>query len=414
VALALQQQYDRALTAIQESQQFRELSGGYYFITLHSLLAGLVLSLCGRHDQGLRLLDKGIEEARRMPTEYLEACGLLHRASVFLAVGLPAEASEDIAAGLRLMRRNTYRHFWAWTPMAREKILTCAVTHRIEPEYARILAARGPGLALLENGTALPLLDIQALGGFTILCQGITLLEAENLTPRQRELLALLLAAPEMKLPQETIQLYFWPDSTADAVKIKFDTLVSRLRKTLAEILPENTVHLYLNREKGMIRLAHCRVDAHQFLDGTGRGMIHYRLQEFWQAGTVFTTAASLWKGEFAPGVAGDGRIRAFRDTLVRSLAEMTLAWTDLLAGSNRLPQAIQVAEKALDNDPLNDRLHGLLYRLQGQHSAIHARRVLKRFEAALQCEGYPQDEIAELVAEITALPTLKNHPSSL
>ncbi|WP_306548822.1 hypothetical protein [Desulfobulbus sp.] len=402
VALAMQGHMEQALAAAAESRQMRELAGGRYFITQNKLLVGLVFCHCGRHEQGINLLGEGIEDARRMPTEYLESCGLLHRAAVLLAAGQAVQARQDIEAGLRLLRRNNYRHFWAWTPKAMEALFSHAVRQGIEPQYVQALAAGRISQVLFDDGTTLPLLDIQTLGSFKILHQGVTLLEAEALTPLQRELLALLLAAPNLKVPQETILLHFWPDSPPDAVKIKFDTLVSRLRKTLAEVLPENTVHFYLNREKGMLWLAHCRLDAQGFLDGVKRGLTHYRLQEFWQAGNMFTAVEPLWQGEFVPGVAGDDRIRNFRDALVRSLSDLAFAWSELLTRANRLPAAIRVVEKALTYDQLNDRLYACLYRLEGRHSAIHSRRVLNRFEAVLHQEGYPQHEIADMITEIT------------
>lgn len=40
----------------------------------------------------------------------------------------------------------------------------------------------------------------------------------------------------------------------------------SRLRKTLAGVLPEEKANCRLNRDKVMIRLARCRVDALDFL----------------------------------------------------------------------------------------------------------------------------------------------------
>ncbi len=166
------------------------------------------------------------------------------------------------------------------------------------------------------DGVVIPLLDIRILGGFKILHRAIILLHAEELTPAQRELLCLLLSAPEFKLPQETIQLHFWPDSPPDNARSKFDTLVSRLRKNLARVLPEDTVHYYLKREKGMLWLAHCRVDALDVLAAVDRGIRHLRLQECWQAGNVFTAAESLWRGEFAPGVTGEDQIRACRENI--------------------------------------------------------------------------------------------------
>ncbi|NIA05000.1 MAG: ATP-binding protein, partial [Proteobacteria bacterium] len=305
--------------------------------------------------------------------------------------------------GLRLMRRNAYRHLWAWTPAAMREVLAFAVAQRLEPEYARTLAVERLGLALLDDGAAIPLLDIRILGGFKILHRATTLLQAEELTPAQRELLSLLLSAPEFKLPQTTIQLHFWPDSPPDTARVKFDTLVSRLRKTMARVLPADTVHYYLKREKGMFWLAYCRVDALDFLAAVDRGIRHLRLQECWQAGNAFTAAESLWRGEFAPGITGEDRVRACRGKLSRALSDLAFAWCDLLVRSDRLPKAVQVVEKALRDDPLNDRLYGLLYRLQGQSSALLARQVLKRFAAVLRAEDYPDDEIAELIAGITA-----------
>ena len=403
LVLALRRQCDQALPVAAESRRLRDLSGGPYFIALNKLVVGLTYSYCGRYNQAVQLLSAGIEETRRTSTEYFEACGLLHRASVYLRAGARQPAGRDIKAGLRLMRRNAYRHLWSWTPAAMREVLAFAVAQRLEPEYARTLAAGRLGLALLDDGTAIPLLNIKTMGGFKILHCAAPLLHAEELTPAQRELLCLLLSAPEFKLPQETIQLHFWPDSPQDTARVKFDTLVSRLRKTLAQILPEDTAHYYLKREKGIIWLAHCRVDALDFLAAVDRGIRHLRLQECWQAGNAFTAAESLWRGEFAPGVTGEDRIREFREKLSRALSDLAFAWCDLLVRSDRLPKAVQVVEKALRDDPLNDRLYGLLYRLQGQNSAILARQVLKRFAAVLRAEDYPDDEVAELIAGITA-----------
>ncbi|ABA87402.1 hypothetical protein Pcar_0141 [Syntrophotalea carbinolica DSM 2380] len=86
-------------------------------------------------------------------------------------------------------------------------------------------------------------------------------------------------------------------------------------------------------------------------------------------------------------------------------MTQWTFSWTALLVAAQRLPQAIRVARQALQNDPLNDRLCGLLYRLQGQSSAVQARQVLTRFAEVLRSEGYCEEEVAELIAGITTEP---------
>ncbi len=196
VALALEGHHDRALAAACESVELRNSAGGLYFITLNKVLTGVTHTLCGHHEKGLRLLDQGIEDARRMPTEYLEACGLLHRADTLWTTGRHQAALKDIEAGMRLLCRNGYRHLWAWTPASKARVLSLAVRHRFEPACARTLAADRLNLSILDDGTAIPLLDLRTLGDLSIMCQGTPLLKSEALTPLQRELLALLLATP--------------------------------------------------------------------------------------------------------------------------------------------------------------------------------------------------------------------------
>lgn len=402
VVLALQQDHEQALIVANESQRLRGVAGGLYFVTLNKILVGLTTALIGDQKHGLELLDDGIDAACHMPTEYLESCGVLHRATVHLRMGEETEAIKDVTRGLSLMKRNNYLHFWAWNPEAIEEILTFAVVHEIEPAYARLLAAACLDMSLLNDGRAIPLLVIRILGGCSIEYRGETLLKTESFTPLQREMLCLLLAAPGLKLPQATIQLHFWPDSSPLTVKMKFDTMVSRLRKTLAEVLPEDSASLYLNREKGILWLEHCRVDALDFLNVVKRGQAHLHLQEFWQADNKFTFAESLWQGDFLPGVSGDNYVRNFRMKLTQTFSEMVFSWCEILVKTGRIAQAIVVTENALLNDPLNEKLYGLLYRLQGKISAVLARQVKKRFILELQGDGYSDAEIGELIAGLS------------
>ncbi len=186
-----------------ESERLREEAGGLYFITLNKLLVGLTQGLCGRRDRAIALLTAGIDHARRMPTDYLEACGLLHRGQIHLDRGDHQQARCDLEAGLSLMRKNDYRHFWAWTPAAIGAVLGFAVSRGIEPGYARALAAQRLNVALQEDGTVIPRLEFLTLGGFAILYRGSTLLNAEDLTPAQREFLCILLASPGLKMAQK-------------------------------------------------------------------------------------------------------------------------------------------------------------------------------------------------------------------
>lgn len=397
LALALNGQQDQALLIAKESQQLRDLADSPFFITLNKLVVGQTCSHSGRYDQALQLLNEGIEAARQMQSEYLEATALLHRASAYLKVNETQLAHQDIAVGLNLMQRNTYRHIWAWSPEDIRQVLGFAIVHEIETDYARCLARERLDQALLDDGKTIPLLEIHTLGSFKIRCQDLTIVQSEDLTPAQREFLCLLLVAPDFKIPQETIQLHFWPDSPPDAARVKLDTLVSRLRKTLDQTPLGNIAGHYLKRKKGMLWLEHCHVDAEDFLTNAKRGLRHLRLRENWQASNAFALSEALWQGEFFPGVSGEDHIRSYRQRLNRTLVDMSLGWSPLLVNAKRPEKAIQLTEKALHNDPLNERLYGQLYQLHGQSSSVQARRVEQRFTARLKIEGYSTDEIAEL-----------------
>ena len=81
----------------------------------------------------------------------------------------------------------------------------------------------------------------------------------------------------------------------------------------------------------------------------------------------------------------------------------LACSWSELLVKAGHQSQAILVVEKALKNDPLDDRLYARLFQLQGQNSTIQARQVLTRFATVLQGEDYSVDEITELIADISA-----------
>jgi ATP/maltotriose-dependent transcriptional regulator MalT/DNA-binding SARP family transcriptional activator len=401
VALAMRGHTGQALEAAAEATNLRAQSGGEYFITLNTILTGLTNGICGDHAKAIELLTEGIENARHMPAEYLESCGLMHRGALYLSLGEHEAAAKDIETGLQIMRRNAYKHFWAWAPGSIRAVLGFAVARGIEADYARILAAERIDTDFREDGKEIPLLTVNTLGEFTILCKGIPILRAEDFTPAQRDLLYMLLSSPGLKIAQETAQLYFWPDSNEEAAKVNLHTLVSRLRKVLAKVLPENMVQDYLIQDKGLVWLARCRVDSHEFLDCVKRGLGHCEQQEFWQAGNAFTCANALWKGEYASGLLGEDRVYHFRTTLTKALVNMALVWEGQLVDADRLQPAIDLVEKALGADPLNESLWILLYRLHGRLSAIQARLVLHRFATLLRSEDYSEKEIPALVERI-------------
>ena len=169
------------------------------------------------------------------------AGALAHRAILRLKNGEPTLAFDDIRECLRCMRENDYVHFFTWTPQLMRTVLEIAVKNDIEVDYARYLARKRLGFSILSNGETIPLLQITTLGELTIGIESQVRLHAEDLTPAQRELLALLVAAPTLTLSLAKIQEFLWPNNSPEKARANMDNLLMRLRKTLNTAIRPST-----------------------------------------------------------------------------------------------------------------------------------------------------------------------------
>ncbi len=404
--LALRHKHQAAITTAQESTALRNVARGNYFISLNKILTGLTHAQCGFFEKGLELVSEGIHAARELPTEYLEACGTLHRAYVYLLKGDLLKTGEDLVSGLRLMRKNNYVHFWAWIPDEIHRLLEFAANHRIESVYTGELAMRN-GLALAESQSgggheAIPLLHIQSLGGLKLYTNRQPIVSSEELTPVQRTVICLLISAPNHKMGQEQIQLLLWPDGSPENARTNFDTMLSRLRKLISNKASPYSAKHYLKLQKGILILEHCNIDVTNFMCLVRRGIEHSQMQEHWQAGNSFFLADRLWLGEFAPEVSGEHQIRNFRNTLFNQLLELTFTWASILKTANRLLDAIAIVEKALKYEPVNAQLVRLLYQLHYDSPESQAQQILRRYEGVLMKENYSKEEIDTLLKFVT------------
>ena len=281
------------------------------------------------------------------------------------------------------------------------------IKHGIEPGYARKLATERLNMALPDTGAAIPLLEIKTFGGLRLLLENEVVLASEDLTPAKRTVICLLISSPGLKIGQEQLQLHLWPESTQEKSRINFDTLLSRLRKTIANAIKPHPVKHYFKLQKGILLLDNCRIDAIDFIHKSEQGLRHSRLQEYWQAGNNFFLTHQLYQGEFVPEVTGDHQISGFRDDLFNHWQTLIFKWSKILVEANRRQEAIVLAGKALHYEPTNDRLVQLLVNLHNNSPVSKTHQVLRQFEMALQQENYSGEEIAELVNDIISAPAL-------
>ena len=199
---------DETLAAAEESLQLRSVAGGRIFIHLNEMIIGGSYARLGLAEKAKHHLGNALKGSIALGEEYLRAGIFAHRASLHLQSDNLTEALDDIKSCLQLMRLNQYCHFFSWTPTLMRPVLETAVKHGIEVEYARQLARKRMGIAILSGGKTIPLLVITTLGDLSISIDDRVTLKSEDLTKTQREILAILISSPGLKFAKKSFRQF--------------------------------------------------------------------------------------------------------------------------------------------------------------------------------------------------------------
>ncbi|BCR06430.1 hypothetical protein DESUT3_34990 [Desulfuromonas versatilis] len=393
-----------ALRASELSRRLRIEVGPGRFDALNQMVLGAAFTRLQRPDEAHAMLERACEVAQAYADEHLLSGALLHRAYLRMQLGETGPAREDLARGLALMKKNGYVYFFGWIPEVMQALLQEAARSGIEAEFARDLAAERLDTALLNDGGCIPLLEIRAFGGLNLALGGETRVRETDLSPAQRQLLALVISAPGRRIAQEQLQLLLWPDSSAEKSRSTFDTLLSRLRKTLEPLLHPVPVKHYLSLQKGILCLENCRVDAEAFVAAARGGLRHAQREAPWQGAIALDLAVELWRGPYLGGLAVDESVDRLRAELEGLYFKVVGLWARLRAGAGLVSEAIEVASAALKLDPTNHSLVQLLYGLYTQAgNPVEAGKVLKAYREQLEREEYSPAEIGQALESLWA-----------
>jgi len=221
----------------------------------------------------------------------------------------------------------------------------------------------------------------------------------EEFSPAQRQLMAMLVSASSGKVSQEEIQASLWPDSPSAKARSSFDSLLSRVRRTLDQTLAPFDSKKYLVLKRGYLCLEHSLIDAHEFRRFVRKASQQLAKGELWPAEITFSSAFSLWRGTFVPGDFGCDAAIIVQDDLEQLYLESSQSFARLLAQNERYQEAVKLLRDALRYDPTNDGVVRLLYcfclvqEIPGQAS-----QVLKQYSEALIRENFSAREIAEVL----------------
>jgi LuxR family transcriptional regulator, maltose regulon positive regulatory protein len=392
---------DQARTVIEESIRLRNIAGGPFFQTFQSILIGAIYTRTGDFEPAAEALAKGVESAVSLPSPYLHACGLLHRSYLRLLSDDRASALQDLRDGLSLMKEHDYKYFWSWEPVMMTRLLSECIAAGIEKEFVTNLARKRLGIALAADGTIIPLLQITLLDNFSISQGKNQLLNIDDFTVSEREMLGLMITTKGQKIDQEKAQLHFWPDSPPEKARKKFDTLLGRLRKKFSERITV-PVQNYIVLNKGFLCLENTDTDILQFMDACTAGLAHSRQHEWWQASNYFHQALALWKGNLPADTFTNEYTLSLEIILLETFTEVCLSWGAYLAKTNQLNEAIQLIEKLLLSNTLEEKAVVMLCELYVRNNMpLKVSKIIERYKTALAEIDYTEEEVEKIITEI-------------
>ncbi len=392
---------EQARTMIEEAIRLRTIAGGPFFQAFQLILAGAISTRTGDMQQAAALLEDGLASARSLPSPYLQACGLLHRGYLHLLLDDRVSALQDLRKGLSLMKKHGYDFFWSWEPVMMMRLFSEGIAAGIEKKFVTDLARKRLRLAFSEKGDILPLLQITLLDTFSISQGKKQIFTIDDFTVSEREILGLVVSAKDQKIDQEKAQLHFWPDSPPDKARKKFDTLLGRLRKKISDRITVPGQH-YFVLNKGVLCLQNAEMDILQFMDASNTGLAHSNKDEWWQAGNCFHLALDLWKGTLPTEVFTNEYTLSLEIVLLEKLTEVCLTWGSYLAKTNQMHQAIQVIEKLLFSNTLEEKAVIMLGDLYVRNNMpLKVGKIIERYRTALAQIDYTEEEIEKIITEI-------------
>lgn len=289
------------------------------------------------------------------------------------------------------------------------KLLTARVKALLRRGYSRPESSSPAAKTGRAEGSPATLM-VKTLGRCELRIDERRLSWTEEFSPAQRQLMSMLVASPTGTVSQEEVQVSLWPDSSSSRARSSFDSLLSRVRRTLDQTLSPLESKKYLVVKRGYLCLENSRIDAHEFRRLVRKGGQQVAAQEYWPAEITFSSAFSLWQGTFVPGNFGSDAAITFQDELEQLYLDTSLIFARLLAQGSRFQEAAKLLRDALRYNPTNDSVVRLLYLLcLAQDSPGQANQVLNQYREALARENFPAQEIYDALQDFPKDTPIQN-----
>jgi DNA-binding SARP family transcriptional activator len=378
----------------------RTNAGGPFFLGYHYAVKGAVLAILGHYGEAGDNLDRALQFAEQIPSPFIRICALAYLCYAHIEEKNEYSIEPLLREWLELMIKTGFDYFWGWESGCMLTILTEAVRRGIEPEFANRLAEQRLGTSIILEQEAVPIIQVRTLGRFSIGIESTELFTIQDFSSHQREFFGLLISSPDLRISQDQVQLALWPDSPPDKASKTFYTLISRLRKALAQKLPDPTS--YISVEKNFVQLVNARVDSVHFLDCARSGLNFARRELWWQAGNAFYDALSCWNSFSNSEYFFTEQSLAYTDEIISTLRKICLTWATALEHFNQLDEAIALLEKTGRILLADEEIVSFQYQLYTKKkNPLKARTLLDNYKQELLGIGYTAEEAEEIKREL-------------
>lgn len=399
LAAALENKVEATVQAASESRRLRVEVGPGRFDALNQIILGTAFTLINQYEPAEEYFSAALTTVETMHEKHLIASARFNRAYLHLCRGDEDAVHSDLSAALKQMREQDYHFFFGWVPRIMRQLLQWAVDKGLEVETACNLAKGRLGLVLIAKKTVLPVLDIQVTGDFVVSLADQKIAGIGDFSSAQRQCLALLLCGPEQCMTQEQVQVIIWPDGEPEKARSSFDTMLSRLRKNLADLIGSRQTTPYLVLQKGVLALQHIQSDIWIFREQALTALDAARKEEYWRAENHFHRAMSAWHGRPFAHFPADETVDQARFELESLHVKAVQVWSTLLIAQRRVGDAIELISAALKLNPTDHDLVKALYQLHARAGqAAAAAKVVQNYRTALVREEYLPQEIDAII----------------
>ena len=377
--------------------QLRKQAGGTLYYIENLLIAGATCFSLQQFDQAVEYLAEGLTESKKYKEERFRTGLHAWLAVVQNRRGDSASAVEHLRDFFELLKRHRGHYFIGLVPELLNE-LQLLVTQKNELILLQPILERCLLTSLNGNQQQIPLLRVHCLGGFQLRLQR-EFFDLNQVGQASRQILALLIVAPNRTLSIELLMGLLWPDSSTKKARNSFDTAHSRLRKALENSFGKQIWRDYLVLKKGMLTLHYVQIDSLLFSDTMGVARYHLQRDNFWQAEHALWKMDRLWNGEFLAGYDLDGDLLFQREQLTQLRLEQLVMLSRLLQQRQQQEESVRLLQQGLLLDPTYDPIIRQLLLLYRQQQNFHATSLLlEKYRTALQNEEYQPAEIEELI----------------